>query len=81
MTAFISKQAVLDRKVEVPMFGKMVEVVAVSEIERIPVDYYKVSRCKDCEHFYDKDASYASCDVNSIFCSRNHFCAYWKERT
>ncbi len=36
MAEYIEREDIFNKKVEVPLFGKMVEMVAVSEIERIP---------------------------------------------
>lgn len=36
MAEYVEREDIFNKKVEVPLFGKMVEMVAVSEIQRIP---------------------------------------------
>ena len=44
----ISRKAAIDRAVSIPMFGREVKMVAVSEIERLPSA--QPETCEGCKH-------------------------------
>lgn len=47
----ISRQAAIDRAVSIPMFGRDVKMVAVSEIKNLSSAQPEVIYCKDCKYF------------------------------
>ena len=47
----ISRQAAIDRAVSIPMFGRDVKMVAVSEIKNLPSVQPEIIRCKDCIYY------------------------------
>jgi len=79
----ISRQAAIDRAVSIPMFGRDVKMVAVSEIKNLPsvqpephegewiVHLYKVGISR-----YECDACHARCDIIYPYCP---YCGEKKE--
>lgn len=68
MAEYVERKDVFNKKVEVPLFGKMVEMVAVSEVQRIPAaDVRPVVTCGKCKYgqytgvgwFCDKHSGHA----------------------
>ncbi len=45
----VSRQAAIDRAVSIPMFGRDIKMVAVSEIENLPSAQPEIIYCKDCK--------------------------------
>ena len=77
MSDLISRQAAIGRAVELPLFGKQVKVVAVSELEALPPAQPEIIWCKDCKHWDGVD----TCDVIDAPVWDNDFCSMAERRS
>lgn len=62
MDDLISREAAIGRAVEIPLFGKLVKVVAVSELEALP-SAQPEEDCDTCKHGYFGNTCCNNCKV------------------
>ena len=84
MDDVISRQAAIGRAVELPLFGKQVKVVAVSELEALPSAQLERT-CVNCGRTINNGGWYADggtrCPIEEHYAlPKDGYCHLWEKR-
>ena len=85
MKDLISRQAAIGRAVELPLFGKQVKVVAVSELEALP-SVQPERTCVNCGRTVNNGGWYADggtrCPIEEHYAlPKDGYCHLWEKRS